>query len=238
MIASHLELEAAFGPFYGFNINFDSSERLAIGYIDKALLKREADLFERKWFDYRVMHPTTATYLLAQAYNDAYRFFMRQAVDVGREHMNGFKGRDFIQTREYASFWRLRQMIDDHGIRYDFFLLTAMTWYFRRNFRQPPRPQHIYSNSELLVDVTSAWVVELRNKLQFTKLPAYRTENFAGATHQSAYERFLLEQIGERRNPAFGLYSAIYRERTLRFEAALTKFGQPVMTEVLEIAGA
>ncbi|MCY1546558.1 hypothetical protein D9M68_825590 [compost metagenome] len=182
------------------------------------------------------MHPTIATYLLAQAYNDAYRMFMREAVDVGRQHMNGFKGKDFIQTREYASFWRLRQLIDGYGIRYDFFMLTAMKWFFRRNYRQPPRPQHIYSNSELIVDVTGAWVVELRNKLQFAKLPSFRTENFTAATHQIAYERFLLDQIGQRRNPAFGLYSAIYRERVLRLEAAASRFSQH-MTEVFDIAG-
>lgn len=217
------------GYFYGHDLDLLHAELLAIQHIPASLLKKEAELMRSKWFDYRRMHPTKATYFLAQCYNRAYQDCVVVMKDRSGKFMRGFKGLDMLQSREKLAFWRLRQLIDSLGIRYDFFLRQAMDWHVSAGWLQPPRPSHISSNQDMITDVMMAWEEECAARLQFCKDERYKVRNFFGHVDQLAYEEFLIAQIGTRRHPQYGLHAALYIEDAIRIERALQAFDSRVV---------
>lgn len=222
-----------FGYFFGHDLDFLHAEVLALQHIDDSLLKREAGLMRTKWFDYRRMHPTKATYLLAHEFNRAYGNCMAVMKDRGQKFMRGFKGMDYMQAYEKKSFWRLRQLIDSLGIRYDFFLRKAMNWYIANGYRQAPRPAHITNNADLITDVMMAWEEECAARIQWPKDTRYKARNFIGHVDQLDWEKWIVEQIGRRQHPQYALHAALYIEGALRIEAAIQSFGQRVIDSAI-----
>lgn len=222
-----------FGFFYGHDLDFLHAELLALQHIDDGLLKKEAELMRTKWFDYRRMHPTKATYLLAHNYSRAYGRCL--GIMKGQEHRfkKGFKGMDCMQAYEKKAFWRLRQLIDSLGIRYDFFLHEAMEWYIAAGHRQPPRPSHIGANADLITDVMMKWEDECAARIQWTKDTRYKARNFIGHVDQLDWEQWLCGQIAQRRHPQYALHVALYVEGSLRIEAAIQHFEQRVIEQAI-----
>lgn len=215
-----------FGQFFGADLGRDACDVLAIQHIPAKLRAEEPELYGKKWFDYRRMHPVIATYLFAHQYSEAYSRMTVAVEDFERgKFKRGVKTPDFFESREKLSFWRLRQFADLHGIRYDFFMREAMNWCIARGWRQPPRPAHIYSNADMILDVLNAWTQECRAKLQYPKDDHFQIESWCGAQDQLAYEQWLLDQIATRRVPRFALHAAVYVEGVLRVEAAIERFG-------------
>jgi len=225
-----------YGAFFGQTLTFAECEVLAIANIDRRILAVETKLYASKWFDYRALHPAMATYLCVHYYNRSYGDFVGQCFDRGKRFMVGFKGKDFMNSREKQSFWKLRQRIDELGIRYDFFMRKAMDWCIAHGWRQPPRPAHIASNAELIVDVANAWAMECRAKIQFAVDPRYTAERFVGAADQLAYEDYLLAAIMQRAHPKFALQSALYVYGALRIEAALARCPLSAIESAIEIS--
>lgn len=231
---SHPQYAEWHGYFYGHDLTFLHAELLAIKNIPDALLKKESELMQSKWFDYRRMHPTKATYLLAKEYDRAYRDMQITIKDMGGEFMRGFKGLDFMNSKECKSFWRLRQAIDTLGIRYDFFMRHAMNWCIANGHRQPPRPQHVYTNDEMITDIRLKWEEEQSASIQYCKDDRYNVENFFGHTDQLAYEAFLIGQIKSRQHPEYALHNAIYVRKTLRIEEALRNFEVGIIESTMQ----
>jgi hypothetical protein len=222
-----------FGYFFGHDLDFLHAELLALQHIDDGLLKKEAELFRTKWFDYRRMHPTKATYLLAHEYNKAYGYCMGIMKDAGMRFMKGFKGMDCMKAYEKKSFWRLRQLIDGLGIRYDFFLHEAMKWYIANGYRQPPRPSHIGANADLITDIMLRWEEECAGRIQWPKDTRYKAKNFIGHVDQLDWELWLVGQINQRRHPQYALSTALYIEGSLRIEAAIQHFPERVVDQAI-----
>lgn len=219
--------------YFGSKVSPDQCEILAIQHIDHKLLALEQRLYEFKWFDYRPLHPVQATYLFVHQYNRAYGDFMGQNFDMGKRYMAAFKGKDFMLAREKKSFWKLRQTVDELGIRYEFFMRKAMAWYTARGWRQAPRPQHVASNAEMIVEVTNAWAEECRAKVQFAASSRFTAAEFVGGTDQLAYETFLIDQIKLRPHPRFALHAALYVYDALRIETALRSFPETVVADAV-----
>lgn len=222
-----------YGPYFGQALSFEECEVLAIANIDRKLLAGETRLYEHKWFDYRPLHPTMATYLCVHYYNRAYGDFMGQCFERGKKFMVGFKGKDFMATREKQSFWKLRQKIDELGIRYDFFMREAMNWCIANGWRQPPRPAHIASNDELIVEVANRWALECRAKIQFAVAPRFTVEQFVGGADQLAYENYLITSIMQRPHPKYALHAALYVYDALRIETALARLPASAIEEAV-----
>lgn len=223
------------GYFYGHDLEFLHAERLAIQHIPSSLLKSEAELMSKRWFDYRRMHPTKATYLLAHLYNKAYG----NAISVMKDgetgkYMKGFKGMDFMETRERLSFWRLRQHIDSLGIRYDFYLRHAMNYCISNGWLQPPRPSHLRADDEMTVAVMLAWEEEIKAKIQFCKDTRYKTSNFFGHVDQIAYEKYIIDQIKSRQHPHYALHASLYIEQAVRIEEVIRRIDARVIDRALE----
>lgn len=221
------------GYFFGHDLTFIDAELLMYRHISDALIKKEAELMRTKWFDYRRMHPTKATYLLAHSYNKAYQDCMVVMRDRSGAFMRGFKGMDFLDSKEKLAFWRLRQTIDGLGIRYDFFLRHAMNWHIEAGWIRPPRPSHINANADMITDVMMAWEEECAARIQFAKDPRYKTYNYFGHMDQIAWEDWLIAQIKQRRHPQYALHAALYLEDTLRIERALQEFEHRVVSEAI-----
>jgi hypothetical protein len=228
-----------FGEFYGHDLSFLHCEVAAIANIDGKILKREPELLTKKWFDYRRMHPTKATYLFAQCYLKAYQDFMVTTLDFERgKFMRPFKGGpDFMVAKEKKALWQLRQTGDQLGIRYNFFLRFAMNWMMARSWHHAPRPSHMNANDEMLADMVLAWEEECRNSLQICADERYLAANWFGHADQIAYEAFLIKQIKQRAHPKFSLSAALYTHGILRIEAALAHFPAGVVDAALQIAG-
>ena len=222
--------------YFGSALNRLSCEVLAIQYIDRPLLKKETELFGTKWFDYRPMHPTAATYLLAHCYNRAYGHFVGTCMDHSKRFMVAFKGKDFMLTREAKAFWRLRQKIDSLGIRYDFFCRHAMNWFGEAGWTQPPRPCHLTGNPDALIHVANEWANECRAKVQFAQSARYSVSKYVGGVDQQAYEEFLIEQIMQRPNPKYALDSAMYIYQALRIEKVFESMPHQIISDAINLA--
>jgi hypothetical protein len=231
-----ISFEETFGKFFGAEVGFEDCEVLAVQHIDHKILQAEARLYGYKWFDYRPMHPTVATYLMAHHYNRAYGNFMAVGFDMKKKFMSGFKKKDFFLSREKKSFWKLRQKIDELGIRYDFFCNEAMNWCLERGWRQPPRPAHISSNDEMIIDITNKWELECRARLQFALSPRYTIAEFIGAGDQIAYENWLASRIMQRQHAKYGLHAALYIHDAIRIETALRLFTPEEVTNAVEFS--
>lgn len=234
--------EAAAAPpseIYGTGLDRDHYEVVMIQHIDRKLAQAEAGLYARKWFDYRNLHPVEATYLMVHHYHRAYGDFVGRALSHKRRYVKAFKGKDFLQTHERKSFWRLRQKIDELGIRYEFFLRFAMNWNLARGWGKgaahPPRPCHLTNNDELIVDVANAWALECRGKIQFITAQRYTVAQWVASPDQLAYEAFVVESIKAKPHPRFALHAALYLYDALRIETALENFPAQAVVDAADI---
>ena len=217
------------GSFYGCELDPAQADIATIQHIQPKLLKQEPELMRKKSFDYRRMHPTVATYLFVAEYIKAFKRMTAAAFDVDRaQFVKGMKEIDFMDSRERNTFWKLRQKADECGVRYDFFMRSAMQWCLARGWHQPPRPSQIYSNDDMIVAILDAWAMECRAKIQYPEDPHFLVENWVGSVDQLAYEAYLVERIKQKPTPKYALNAAIYEMGVLRIEAALEHF--PVAT--------
>jgi hypothetical protein len=233
---SDAELETLHGAFFGMKLDESARDALAIARIDRKILDREPALYNCKWFDYRPLHPTTATYLLAHCYNRAYGDHMGACFDRKKRFMAAFKGKDVMNCREVKSFWRLRQKIDELGMRYDFFCRHAMAWCAENGWKQPPRPSHVLNNDELIIQVANAWEMEQRGKIQWAKLARYTAACFVGGRDQIDYEHHLAARIMQRAHPKFAIRTALYQYDALRIEAALELLPITAVHEAIDMS--
>ena len=204
-------------------------------YIKPMLLVGEAALMATKWFDYRRMHPLKATYYLAHNYNETYKkaVSMSKDKDLG-EYVRGFKGLDFLLSKERLSFWRLRQLIDSLGIRYDFYVSYAMKFCLaEKSWKHIPRPAQL-GRPVIVVGAMNAWQAECRARIQFCKDKRYKSSNFMGHSDQVAYENFIIEAIKSRQHPQFSLEAALYTEEAVRIEEAILRFPSETLQRVYE----
>lgn len=224
--------------YYGADTDHQRCEVLAIQHIDRRVLTLEAGLYEKKWFDYRPLHPVQATYLMTHHYNRAFGDFIGIALDTKRRFTAAFKGKDIMAHREKLSFWKLRQKIDELGMRYEFFLREAMKWHLARGWGRgslnPPRPCHLTGNDEMILDICNAWSAECKAKIQYAKAPTFSVSTFTGSAGQLAYEAHLIGQIAQRRNPMYALHAALYIFDALRVEVAIRHFGPETVAQAAQ----
>lgn len=224
--------------YFGAQTSHEHCEVLAIQHIDRRVLALEVGLYEKKWFDYRLLHPVQATYLMTHHYNRAFGNFIGVALDTKRRFTAAFKGKDIMAHREKLSFWKLRQKIDELGMRYEFFLREAMKWHLARGWGKgslnPPRPCHLTGNDEMILDICNAWSAECKAKIQYARDPAFHASAFTGSAAQLAYEQFLVAQIAQRRNPMYALHAALYVLDVLRVETAIEHFGAETVAQAAQ----
>lgn len=230
------------GYFLGHDLSFLDAEVLMMKNIADPVIKKESGLMRTKWFDYRRMHPTKATYYFAHCFNRGYQQFMVTTYDRSGRFMRAFKQLDIMHAYEKLAVWKLRQLCDGIGMRYDFFTHHAFRWYsddwylkhLDKGRIAAPRPAHIGANNDLITDVMLKWEEECAARLQFAKDPRYKAYNYFGHQDQIDYENWLVEQLKQRRHPQYGLHAALYIEDALRIERALMEFDERVVSQAID----
>lgn len=230
------------GNYYGSRLNPDHYEILTIQHVPNKERKDESALMQSKWFDYRLMHPMQATYYFVQCYRNAYRDFMRRTMNhEAAPFAKAIKERDFLDSREKLSFWRLRQLVDKLGMRYDFFLHHAMSHMHKMigsGKVYAPRPAHLGKDEVLMERVVMAWDDLCASSMQVAQSVSYRVSEFDHpmSVHQRAHEQFVIAQLLRRKHPHFGLHAALYLYDVVSIEAALQAFDQQTVEQAVAFA--
>jgi hypothetical protein len=241
-------------PYIGADHSFDLCEELALKHIPLKTRLLEPALFESKWYDYRQLHPTQATYLFLHHYSRAYGNYIRSCIDYKKGYTQAIKGSDLffpkITTgkgkhavshigdphREHVPFWKLRQRADRMGVRYDFFCRAGMAHFDGEGWANfVPRPHHL-DDDVIGLEILDAWEMELRAKIQWAEKEFYRVENWTGHKDQLAYEAFIVKQIKRRSVPAFSLSTALYDTSAVRIETAMANFESDVIERAIALS--
>lgn len=222
-------------PFYGANFSFLELEALTVQNIPAEVSRAESGLFDKKWFDYRRLHPMQATLYFSEQYSQAYGKMLVKAFSHKMGYSRGIKGKSFLNSRERVTFWKLRQKVDAYGIRYEFFFNFAIDWHFAKGWLHIPRPSHLLSNDEMFADCILAWESLSKDVIQMAEDNWYCVSNYAGHKDQIAYQNYLIEKIKGKRHKKYALHSLMYRYDALRIETALMSVDKGDICEAINL---
>ncbi|SEE05654.1 hypothetical protein SAMN05444161_4738 [Rhizobiales bacterium GAS191] len=205
----------------------------AVSKIDSARLADERELAAIKWFDYRFMSPVEATVVFSQDYQKAFKAAWRASRDRDEaEKKIGIASNDvFHSGRELNSFWRCRQVVDELGMPYQFFIAAALEASLRIARRQLPRPNQLYKGSFVAraVEKWNEWQAD--GTITYSKLPQYREESFRASPHQLMHRDWVVSAVRKRKHPAYSLSTLVFQERVLSQERAVQEFGPDVVAK-------
>lgn len=201
--------------------------------IRKIWQQMELSLFTSKWFDYRFMHPSEATYLYAHHWERVYRRFYKMNVDAQRADVIKVfnKSNIFKDKANLPGLWRGRQHADGLGIPYDLYITLA----FKENLRfwnrsHLPRPQHCYSG-RVIEAIQQAWPEHQAANLFYSRLPTYHNDNYAETNEQKAHHEWLMDQAGRRAAPAWVLGKFV-KDGILPIEKIVARFGDDMPEKI------
>nr|WP_181374665.1 hypothetical protein [Pectobacterium carotovorum]AKG47497.1 hypothetical protein pA_00057 [Pectobacterium carotovorum] len=176
----------------------------------------ELELFEKKWFDYRHLHPMDATLIFAESYKREYAKILESH---GREDFRkapfrtGLKRVPFIRLSKanITSLWKARQKADELGVDYGYFISSMLSIAARREWNELPRPQHLWQE-DLLEIFTDKHNKHNQTRINGSRLSYFTTNEYVGDEIQDAHRRFVMEQFHNAlpsKRPLFA-YSAFY----------------------------
>lgn len=207
--------------FFGKNLTTAECERLVLTRVPPENRALEARLYEKKWFDYRGMHPVVATYLFAHLYVEAARRMFAKTRDVDEaEFVRPLDNEDIFKSIYLTSLWRGRQAFDACGIKYEFGLDFALNRANDRGWSYFPRPNQLYGQ-ELMTDMQDAWRKRCSEIFQWTADP--RLKEFT-CPDREAHRQWMIQQLRMRVQPA-PLLATLMREGWLPEEYATAQLG-------------
>lgn len=215
--------------FFGHEYDAYTCDELAVANIDRKLLRhKEAALYCTKWYDYRFMHPTKASFWYADAYIRAYkRTFSSHISADGAKHAKGLKSPNIFKLNkcELSGIWKGRQMADELGIPYQFYTSVIFNWTTRQGWKRLPRPSQLYSDDAAFVAL-SAWKRHQESKIVVPIIEDYLTKNFYEHPYQIEFQNWLCERIKERPNPEFALGHYLHKQPMLTRKIASAHFNE------------
>jgi len=190
-----------FGSFFGDDLTDFQCEVLQIerfGNNQRAFRKHfrlELQLFQSKWFDYRLLHPVMATYLYAAEFIRAYRRYYSMTIDCEKgQYVKGFKGNDALQNKQSISFIRGRQAADELGIPYWFYIEKAYEWLYIKKWKHIPRHVHLYAE-DVIEYVSKQWEARIRETLIIAESDFFRDEINGDRPEYKAHQEWLRERV-------------------------------------------
>lgn len=175
-------------------------DALAAKHVSLSLLKKERDLYRTKWFDYRFMHPATATREFANQYRLAHARVMQRRIDVVQgQFKTGLPRKDLFELPPgtITSLWRARQFADEICAPYDWLLITALYYAEERCWTNMPRPQQLYSE-EFTTFLKQARAEDCLIKIRTADHEFYRAPAFEGHPYQLDYQEYLVSLVKAR----------------------------------------
>jgi hypothetical protein len=192
-------------------------------YASSVIPKKYADwdleLFQTKWFDYRMMTPLQATKAYIDAYVGVYRRIFAREFDHERAQYITPLNFDSLRagilqgrTRDKTKFvgaWHGRQIADALGMPYAEYIDAVMTQRMRRwKQNYMPQPQHLYHEYDV-EKAQEKWEEMKLGRLYVAEHHAYLVQNYEGAAHQDQYHEYLFMMAEKRNNPAMVLAQCI-----------------------------
>jgi hypothetical protein len=166
--------------------------------IDPIHREDEAGLMQKRWFDYRGLHPVAATYLYAHFYKQQTHKFYAQNVDIRTvEDARAFFPDDIFMSRDLTSMWLARSAADRLSIPYPFILQFAQERFIARLQHKFPRPNQLYGD-EIEVDVMQAWDARIATQLTYSREPRYQAAGWRKTMDQAQHLMFVFTQIERR----------------------------------------
>lgn len=173
----------------------------------------EAALCASRWFDYRQLLPSQATYLFAAQYRYEYIEAYKRVKDIRTaDTVSAFSPDDIFKSTDLTALWLARREADAIGCKYDFYLRLAFERFADRGWKNLPRPNQLYSE-ELSQDVKNAWAKRCREVLQLADSAFFSCDAYVAHPDQVAYHEWVIEQIKAREHKHLAL------SRALRFDA-------------------
>jgi hypothetical protein len=196
----------------------------------------ELDLFRKKWFCYRFLHPVAATYLYAHFYQIAYRRTYARNVNRGTaEYIRIFSNEDIFKCDPpiVTSMWKGRQIADAIGAPYEFVIESAMRNTLRY-WKQPhlPRPGQIY-NDWVCETIVKEWEENKRFATPHSDHQEYRTHRYVGTREQNDHHEHLMELAGMRADPE-PILNRFFEDELLPIEKILARFGVDISGRILQ----
>lgn len=211
--------------FYGCDLPAKMLEMKGMR-IDPEHREGEAHLMRVRWFDYRQMHPVTATYFFAECYRLQTAKFYEQMVDIRTvEEARAFTPDDIFMSRDLTAMWLARRCADEHSLPYPFVLRFAQDRFFARTQHNFPRPNQLYGE-EFEIDLLAAWRELLARSLTVAESPRYRMKAWQGALDQAQHVKFVVDQIRARPAPRHRLIARMLRDDVLSVGIAASQFSE------------
>lgn len=231
-----------FGAFFGTQFDDEALDNIMFTHIRhekrEKLSEIERGLAQSKWFDYRFMPPTLATYLYAKAYDDVLREMFRRHIDSSRaRYVKAFKTQDPLKdTAVRTGLWKGRQIADALCMPYPLYIEIVMETALRIKRNYLPRPQQLYSQP--LVDAAgAAWEERLEARYWAGEDRRFTNDAYQGAPAQDAHRAWVIGQIARRGYSEHLLARAVWQDQNLTEQSALLNFGDELVTKARKIAG-
>jgi hypothetical protein len=166
--------------------------------------KQESDLYQSKWFDYKLLHPVQACQVFMEAYDKVYRESVAARQDKGKaEGMRVLKAPFWqdLPARERTGIWKARRLADEYGMPYQDFCDLAFEYARKRNWEFLPQPMHLYSETRFEEDHTMVeyivmkWLDRKEESAHISHAEFFRTDAFVGHPYQLQHFRHILKII-------------------------------------------
>jgi hypothetical protein len=243
---------AVCGAFYGCTQPAAAIEGLIAAHVPKAHILDVADIYERRWWDYRRMAPGHSFYLFAHHYYRASKIAAKKMIAErakgftrhGRM-MFGLEGPALVEMdaeglwdRDQAhitGLWKAMLVADAIGMPYGDFCRLACQVAVERLWSRLPRPSQLYSE-KLAVFVMEAWDEQRKVKFTAAQHPVYAVENYDARQMQEDYRAYLIEQIKQIDSKVPALASALYFRPQLPLDVAQQHFTQQILDRAYDLA--
>jgi len=176
---------------------------------EPAILAKESELMNKKWFDYRFLDPMKATKQFIRAYKDTFKKHFRESIDHEREsNVNGINWKKFYEDpRVRTQIWKARQRADETGMPYDVYVELAFHFALKRDRKMFPQPSQLHfpnaANAHWEKFRAENWKERIDNGLFRVEHPAYRIENFDGLPAQTDYRSFIFDWARSSSRPLY-----------------------------------
>ena len=183
--------------------------------ITPAYRDSEPEMYERKWFDYRTMHPTEATYVWAHAYNEESKAHYSRIKDTGTAFMvRGIAEIDAMKSAEANAIWWARHSCDYIGCPYDLAVRYLADRAVNNGHTGMPRPNQLYT-MDCLIDLAAWWKERVATQLTYSNADFFSAQRFEEHPAQIQHVEFVAKQIAARANPRHRLVARLIKEGVL-----------------------
>lgn len=222
----------------GSDFDHSMNELLAVRHIKPSDLALERRLYDTKWFDYRLMHPTQATMLFHdyvwKGQDIAFKRYFDESCWFGFRRtykMYLFNNKPAFIT----GVWKARQTADAIGCPYKFFVdncyIAALE---KESFKMMPKPAQFYFE-DIVEYVTARWEESQRAIIRPATDEIYNLSNYVGSREQEAYQDYLLKQIARKVHKEYALKRFLIDVPQLVESKAVEAFGDEAIERAKQL---